>query len=570
MLAAGCWLLALLAAAPQPACGATRCDTPLRWAADTAAGLAQAQEKFLSCAQAQPSAMRSERWKPPSGAQTKTPMEHQGGSRLKRPSDVGNIMRSRRNDALRSPISSSSAGAGRGSRSAAESTPARSAMRDDGATPQLQTVFLDGSPPQGRLPNAGGDPMQDSPMLFSSTRSDSVQRDCMSAQATPACYSQTRHSSIGSLGQSALKAVGDDTPHLRASDWPEDTPDRIVPRGSLSQKLFAEDGARPPAPAQSLSSGNLYSAVKAAQQQREEVLHHSGLVSGAAAAGMSEYEEEACMLLSTARIELQSLNDRWKEAEEARLQQSKVAQDLRKEVDILHQDAEVLEAEKVTIYNELQTAQKLSAGLQDELSAVQQQHREANQRCSALMAEKVAAEARMASLESKALSPQQRTTEQDSSLELDELKQKLREVVVQLASVQDERQKLWAHIADMQLAASDAEQIHVSQRQQLKALCSALEASELQREQLEAKALRAEERCDELLSSSSNATTLNAARERELEELLTQANQKEHTSFVELEALVTKCQDLEARLEVQALRDRLEVQALRGSWVVAG
>ncbi len=565
VLAAGCWLLALLAAAPQPACGATRCDTPLRWAADTAAGLAQAQEKFLSCAQAQPSALRPERWKKPSEAQAKTPAEPQGGSRLKRPSDVGNIIRSRRNDAMRTPISSSSAGGG--SRSAGESTPARSAMRDDGTTPRLHTVFTDGSLPQGRqerLPLAWGDTMQDSPMLFSSTRSDSVQRDSMSAQATPACYSQTRHTSVGSLGQSALKAAGEDTPHLRASDWPEDTPDRIVPQGSLSQKLFAEDGAQLPVPAQSLSSGNLYSAVKAAQQRREEVLKNEGLMSAAAATGMSEYEEEACMLLSTARIELQSLNDRWKEAEEARLQQSKVAEDLRKEVDILHQDAEVLEAEKVTIYNELQASQRLSAGLQDELSAVQQQHREVNQRCSALMAEKVAAEAHVASLESKTLSLQQRTTQQDSSLELDEHKQKLRAMVSQLVSVQDERQKLWAHLADMQLSASDAEQIHVSQRQQLKALCSALEASELQREQLEAKALRAEERCDELLSSSSNATTLSAARERELEELLTQANQKEHASFVELEALVIKCQDLEAQLEVQ-VRACTEGEQLRFS-----
>jgi len=45
-----------------------------------------------------------------------------------------------------------------------------------------------------------------------------------------------------------------------------------------------------------------------------------------------------------------------------------------------------------------------------------------------------------------------------------------------------------------QLAASDAEQIQVSQRQQLAALCNALEASEKERELLAGKAARAESR----------------------------------------------------------------------------
>ena len=38
-------------------------------------------------------------------------------------------------------------------------------------------------------------------------------------------------------------------------------------------------------------------------------------------AGDSDYEDEACTLLSNARIELQELNDRWKQAEKARLKQ---------------------------------------------------------------------------------------------------------------------------------------------------------------------------------------------------------------------------------------------------------
>lgn len=445
-------------------------------------------------------------------------------------------------------------------------------MRDDGATPRLRTMLSDGvasllEGPHGQQQQDGdgGDPMQASPMLFSSTRSDSVQHDSLSAQATPACYSQTRHTSAGVLGQSVLKAAGADTPHLRASDWPEDTPEPIIPRGALPQKLFMQEEPQPHWSAQSPASGNLYSAMKAAQQQREDALRDSRAMHATAAPGVSEYEEEACMLLSTARSELQALNDRWKQAEEARVVTSKEAQDLRNDVDVLQQNAEVLEAEKAGIYNELQAYQRLSASLQDDLSAAQQQQREAQQRCSSLMTEKAAAEASLAAMQSKLLQSSHEITQQDSVMAHATYDSKLQEVSAQLANVQEERQKLWAHIADMQLAASDAEQIHVSQRQQLKALCSALEASELQREQLEAKALRAELRCDEL-SCGANGTAPRAAREMELEELLTQANQKEHAAFIETEALVNKCQELEALLEVRTracedgdqLRCRLE------------
>ena len=549
----------VLFAAPHPTCGSTRCDTPLRWAADTAAGLAEAQEKFLSCAQAQPSAVHPERWKPPSASESlsKAPAEPRGGSRLKRPSDVGSMIdRCRRDDALRTPMSSSFSavgGSGSWSKSKSKNTPERSPMRDDGATPRLRTMLSDGvGSPLQRMQGDGGDAMQESPMLFSSTRSDSLQHDSLSAQATPACYSQTRHTSAGALGQSALKAAGAETPHLRASDWPEDTPERIIPRDTLSQKLFMQDDAQSHLSAQSPARGNLYSAMKAAQQQhREETLPDGGVMHADAAPGMSEYEEEACMLLSTARIELQALNDRWKEAEEARLVSSKEAQHLRNDVDVLQQNADVLEAEKVAIYNELQTYQRLSASLQEELSAAQQQQREAQQRCSSLMAEKAGAEASLAAMESKALQSSQETMRQDGTTASGAHEQKLQELAAQLATVQEERQMLWVHIADMQLAASDAEQMHVSQRQQLKALCSALEASELQREQLEAKALRAEDRCDELVTAA-NGTALSAAREFELEELLAQANQKEHAAFLETEALVNKYQALEEQLEVQA------------------
>ena len=41
------------------------------------------------------------------------------------------------------------------------------------------------------------------------------------------------------------------------------------------------------------------------------------------------------------------------------------------------------------------------------------------------------------------------------------LEQRLKEAAAQLVTVQDERQKLWAHISELQLAASDAEQIQV-------------------------------------------------------------------------------------------------------------
>ena len=90
----------------------------------------------------------------------------------------------------------------------------------------------------------------------------------------------------------------------------------------------------------------------------------------------------------------------------------------------------------------------------------------------------------------------QTALQDDTVMAHGELEHKLAEMASQLAAVQDERQKLWAHIADLQLAASDAEQVQVSQRQQLSALCNALEASETQRDQLQERASRAERRCD--------------------------------------------------------------------------
>lgn len=63
---------------------------------------------------------------------------------------------------------------------------------------------------------------------------------------------------------------------------------------------------------------------------------------------------------------------------------------------------------------------------------------------------------------------------QDTYRESEALEQKLQEVTAQLASVQNERQKLWEHIADLQLSASDAEQMQVRypQKSYMVRLCS--------------------------------------------------------------------------------------------------
>ena len=141
---------------------------------------------------------------------------------------------------------------------------------------------------------------------------------------------------------------------------------------------------------------------------------------------------------------------------------------------------------------------------------------------------------------------------QDTCTEPGVLELKLQEVTAQLASVHNERQKLWEHIADLQLSASDAEQMQVSQRQQLEALCNALEGSEAERTLLQARALRAEQRCDVLLSDMNgvtNATALAAARERELEQLVSEAEAAALQSRSELTRVLERCQELETQLE---------------------
>ena len=109
------------------------------------------------------------------------------------------------------------------------------------------------------------------------------------------------------------------------------------------------------------------------------------------------------MLLSNARTELQALNQRWKEAEEAHQQHRRQAAGLRIEIEILQDKVDILEAEKVSIYTELTAAQEDNSGLRDGMLAAQQHQRETAQRCSAIMAEKAAAEARLAAVERDAL-----------------------------------------------------------------------------------------------------------------------------------------------------------------------
>ena len=94
--------------------------------------------------------------------------------------------------------------------------------------------------------------------------------------------------------------------------------------------------------------------------------------------------------------------------------------------------------------------------------------------------------------------------------------------------------------------------MQVSQRQQLVALCNALEGSEAERVQLQARALRAEQRCDVLLldmNGVTDATARAAARERELELLVSAAEAAALQNRTELTRMLERCQQLETQLE---------------------
>jgi hypothetical protein len=264
-----------LLAAPRPTCGATRCDTPMRWESalerETASGLAKAEEKFQSCARA-PSAPRQARWRAPSaGPPQARSSPKEGGSKLKRPSDVGTIInRCRADEAKRtSPMSDadrSSSSAVKSSARGTSDTPAWSSLRDVSATPRLSAGRAKQQQQQQVNTHEDCDPMLDSPSLFSSSKGQSAQHD--SNQATPACYSHTRASSLDRLSKSdLLKSAAADTPHLRASDWAEHTPEPIMQRGSLSQKLFAQDDLLH-SHAQMTPTEKLLSAIKLAQEQQ--------------------------------------------------------------------------------------------------------------------------------------------------------------------------------------------------------------------------------------------------------------------------------------------------------------
>jgi hypothetical protein len=340
----------VLLAAPRTACGATSCDTPPRW--DAAAGLEQAREKFLSCTHARPAQAQQEQWKATEG-QPASRAAPAGVSRIKRPSNVGGIMnRCRTIDVARSTPASSTSASSWGS-SARRSTggPEANAMQD-AETPARMSVGWSQQQPASSLLDVD-DPMVESPMLLSSTKSDASKPDSIDAHTTPVCTSQMRPSSFGSLGRPDHKSAGADTPHLRASDWAENTPEPGQRRNPLSQKLFEQDEQQ--ADTELTPVAKLLSSIKAAQEEQFQQLRLQQM-SIASDAGGKEYEEEACTLLSNARMELHALNQRWKEAEQGRLQQSRQATALRVELEILREKAEHLEAEKVAIYSELRYA----------------------------------------------------------------------------------------------------------------------------------------------------------------------------------------------------------------------
>ena len=516
-------VLALLGG-PGPACGATRCETPLPGGVvrSTATGLARAEEKFNEVVAGPVPAAHPAR--PASAPPRATSM---AGSRLKRPSDVSSIMH-------------------QGQGGGASVSAARCLSTGPPAAPTASTRHTGGT----MLSSAraewkarqqdDGDLMLESPTSVSSTRSDTAGHS-LSVQATPACFSQRHRSTFAPLSKSEFMS-GVETPHLRASEWAEASPDSTRRRRPLSQKLFASDDLQQGAgPGESQSAVKLLSAMKEQQQQQLGLPLEDQQI---------ELDEEAYMLLGSAREELQALNQRWKDAEEARTHEAKKAAELRGELDGMQEDLDILEAEKVAIYGELQSAKTRARGLQEDVHAAQQQHREAVQRCSVLMSEKAAVEAQLAALESKTLQDKQIALQADSVA--DGLGQKLQAVGEQLASAQDERQKLWAHIADLQVAASDAEQIQAGQRQQLTALCNALEASEVEREQLQAKAMRADHRLGALLANM-NGTESAVARavqsEREMEELVAQAKCEAQQARLELDTWSTKCQAFEVQLE---------------------
>ena len=94
-------------------------------------------------------------------------------------------------------------------------------------------------------------------------------------------------------------------------------------------------------------------------------------------------------------------------------------------------------------------------------------------------------------------------------------------------------------------------QIQASQRQQLAALCNALEASEAEREHLHEAVRCAEERCDAIASEASTVSKdakRAADKERELETLVLRAETEAAETRQKLENFVTRCHNLETQL----------------------
>jgi chromosome segregation ATPase len=131
---------------------------------------------------------------------------------------------------------------------------------------------------------------------------------------------------------------------------------------------------------------------------------------------------------------------------------------LRQELKTLQANVDTLETEKGTVYAELKSFQDKCNSLHAELVTAQGREHQGSLRCSALMAEKADAEDRLATLEkeSQALQTSQQAILDDTD---DTLDQQLQEASARLEQVQDERQQLWAHISQLQLAATDAEQV---------------------------------------------------------------------------------------------------------------
>ena len=97
------------------------------------------------------------------------------------------------------------------------------------------------------------------------------------------------------------------------------------------------------------------------------------------------------------------------------------------------------------------------------------------------------------------------------------------------------------------------------------ALCDALELSEREREQLQAKAVRAEQRLQLLLADMhdvNNVTSLAASTELAMEQLVVQAQAESKQTRTELVAKAAQCRDLEAQVEMLT-RSAGEIEQVR-------